>query len=143
MVNGPSFPPNSLINVKSLSWALRFLSAVILGQSLYYKFGSHPDSVYLFSMLDAEPSGRFILGSIELAVCILILIPKTTLLGAILGVFIMSGALMTHLFIIGINFNNDGGKLFTLAAICFSACLIQCLILKNQIISYVKSRYFI
>lgn len=143
MVNGPSFPPNSLINVKYLSWGLRFLSAAILAQSLYYKFGSHPDSVYLFSMLGAEPLGRYFLGFLELVVCVLILIKRTTLLGAILGVFIMSGALMTHMFIIGINFNNDGGKLFTLAVICFVACLLQCFILKNQIISYVRRRYVI
>lgn len=143
MVNDPSFPPNTLINVKYLSWAMRILSVVILAQSLFYKFGGHPDSVFLFSMLDAEPIGRYFLGTVELIVCILILVPRTTLLGAILGVFIMSGALMTHLFKIGINFNNDGGTLFILAMICFVACVIQCLILKNQIISYVRRRYAI
>jgi uncharacterized membrane protein YphA (DoxX/SURF4 family) len=143
MLNGPSFPPNTLFNTKFLSWSMRILSAGILAQSLYYKFGGHPDSVYLFSLLGAEPLGRYLLGSVELVICILILIPRTTLLGALMGVGIMSGALMSHFLILGINFNGDGGKLFTLAAICFVACLIQCYILKNQIISYVKRRYVI
>ncbi len=143
MVNGPSFPPNTWFNIKHISWGLRFLSVAILLQSLYYKFGAHPDSVYLFYILGAEPFGRYFLGFVELVTCILILVKRTTLLGAILGVFIISGALLTHLFVIGINFNNDGGRLFTLASICLIACLIQCYILKNQIFSYVRNRYVI
>ncbi len=143
MLNGPSYPPNTLFNNKNISWFLRFLSLAIFTQSLFYKFGSHTDSIYLFSILNAEPLGRYFLGSVELLVSILILLNRTTLLGAILGMFIMAGALLTHVFIIGINFNNDGGRLFALAAVGFLSCLFQCIILKNQIISYVRRRYII
>jgi len=143
MLQGPGFPSNSLISVKYLSWGLRILASLILLQSLIYKFGGHPDSILLFTKLGVEPLGRLGLGIIELVVAILILYPKTTLLGGILGVFIMAGALFTHFFLIGIIFNNDGGKLFGLAVICFLSCIGQVIILKNQLISYIKNRYVI
>lgn len=143
MLQGPGFPPNAIVSAKYLSWGLRILAAMILTQSVIYKFGGHSDSVLLFSELDAEPVGRVSLGVIELIVAGLILYPKTTLLGGILGVFIMIGALFTHVFHIGIIFNNDGGKLFGLALLCFLACLGQVLILKNQLISFIKNRYVI
>lgn len=143
MLQGPGFPPDSIVSAKFLSWGLRILAAVILIQSLIYKFGGHSDSVLLFSELNAEPVGRFSLGVIELVVAGLILYPKTTLLGGILGVFIMIGALFTHVFLIGIIFNNDGGKLFGLAFVCFLSCLGQVIILKNQLISFIKNRYVI
>lgn len=143
MLQGPGFPPNTFANAKFLSWGLRILAAIILIQSLIFKFGAHPDSVMLFTTLGVEPFGRICLGVIELIVAILILTPKTTLLGAILGIFIMSGALGAHIFQIGIIFNNDGGKLFGLALVCFLACVGQVIILKNQLISYIKRRYVI
>lgn len=143
MIQGPGFPPNKLTSAKYLSWGLRILAALILIQSLIYKFGGHPDSVMLFTTLGVEPIGRMSLGVIEFIVAILILIPKTTLLGAIAGVMIMIGALATHIFQIGIIFNNDGGKLFGLAFVCFLACLGQVIIFKNQLISFIKRRYAI
>lgn len=143
MLQGPGFPPNAIATPKYLSWGLRILAAVILTQSLIYKFGAHPDSVMLFSTLGVEPFGRIALGVIELLVAILILNPKTTLLGALMGTMIMIGALGAHIFQIGIIFNNDGGKLFGLALVCFLACVGQVFILKNQLISFIKKRYVI
>lgn len=143
MLQGPGFPPNSITNAKYLSWGLRILAALILIQSLIYKFGGHPDSVLLFTTLGVEPIGRLSLGVIELIVAILILYPRTTLLGAILGVVVMTGALGVHFFQIGIIFNKDGGKLFGLALVCFLACAGQVIILKNQLISFIKRRYVI
>lgn len=143
MLQGPSFPPNTLTNAKYLSWGLRILAALIFIQSLIYKFGAHPDSVLLFTTLGVEPIGRMSLGIIELIVSFLILYPRTTLLGAILGVVVMTGAMGVHIFKIGIIFNNDGGKLFGLALVCFLACVGQVIILKNQLISFIKHRYVI
>ncbi|MCE7057138.1 DoxX family protein [Algoriphagus sp. AGSA1] len=143
MLHGPGFPPKSFINAKRLSWGLRILAAIILIQSLIFKFGAHSDSVMLFTTLGLEPFGRIGLGVIELIVAILILTPKATLLGAILGTIIMVGALGAHIFQLGIIFNNDGGKLFGLALVCFLACVGQVIILKNQLISFIKHRYAI
>lgn len=143
MLNGPSFPPNKLASVKYFSWVLRLLAALILSQSLIYKFGGHPDSIMLFTQLEVEPFGRFALGILELLVVILLLFPKTTLLGAVAGFFIMTGALGAHIFKIGIIFNEDGGKLFGLALVCFLGCLGQVIIFKNQLINFIKGRYAI
>lgn len=143
MLDGPSFPPNSPVNLKRLHTLLRLISAAILFQSLFYKFGSHPDSFLIFGTLGGEPWGRYLLGTVELAVLVLLLVPKTSLLGAIGGIGVMTGAILTHLFFIGINFNGDGGRLFMLALGCFIACMLQCLILKNQILGYVKHRHII
>ena len=141
MLNGPSFPPDS--NHKLLSWTFRLIAVAILLQSLYFKFGSHPDSIRLFELLGAEPFGRYTLGVIELFISFLILNSRTTLLGAILGMGIMTGAILSHIFILGIVFQNDGGKLFSLAIICFLACVGQVVFLKNQLKSYLKKGYVI
>jgi uncharacterized membrane protein YphA (DoxX/SURF4 family) len=143
MLQGPGFPPDKIASSKYLSWGLRILASLILIQSLIFKFGTHPDSVLLFTTLGAEPIGRIALGVVELLVAVLILNPRTTLLGGILGTLIMIGALGVHIFLIGIIFNNDGGKLFGLALICFLACIGQVIILKNQLINFIKRRYAI
>ncbi|MGO4708976.1 DoxX family protein [Chryseobacterium sp. 2TAF14] len=107
-----------------INWALRLIPSIILLQTLYFKFTAHPDSVAIFSKLHAEPFGRIFLGILELIITILILNPKTTFLGAVLGLFTMIGAILSHIFILGIDTNDDGGKLFFLALTVFIFCII-------------------
>src|SRR5712672_4020652 len=76
-----------------LFWSLRLLAAVIMLQTLFFKFSGAEESVYIFSQLGIEPWGRIGTGIAELIASILILIPRTTPLGALLGLGIMSGAL--------------------------------------------------
>lgn len=113
-----------------LDLALRIIPAVILLQTLYFKFSGAPESIYIFETLGLEPVGRIGLGVVELIVAILILIPRTTWLGAILGAGIMSGALFSHITKLGIVVQNDGGTLFTLALVTFIFCVV--LVWKNQ-----------
>lgn len=113
-----------------LDMALRIVPAVILLQTLYFKFSGAPESIYIFETLGLEPVGRIGLGVMELIVAILILVPRTTWLGAILGVGIMSGALFSHITKLGIVVQNDGGTLFTLALVTFIFCVI--LVWKNR-----------
>lgn len=124
-----------------LTWFFRVLASGILLQTLYFKFGGHPDSVALFTELGVEPYGRIGLGIAELITALMILVPRTTALGAIVGLFLMLGAIFTHVFIIGIEFRGDGGALFSLAITCFLSCLILCGILKNQISTFIKNKY--
>ena len=107
-----------------INWALRLVPAIILLQTLFFKFSAHPDSVAIFSKLHAEPFGRVFSGVLELITAILILNPKTTFWGALLGFFTMIGAIVSHIFILGIETNNDGGKLFYLALVVFFFCVI-------------------
>jgi len=107
-----------------INWALRLIPALILLQTLFFKFTAHPESVAIFSKLHAEPFGRIFSGVLELITAVLILNPKTTFWGAVLGLVTMIGAIASHIFILGIDTNNDGGKLFYLALTVFVFCVI-------------------
>ena len=105
-----------------MTWALRIIPAVIFLQTLYFKFTGAPESVYIFETLGLEPHGRIGSGIAELIASILLLIPKTTWMGAVLGLGVISGAIMSHLTQLGIEVQGDGGLLFGLAVIVFICC---------------------
>lgn len=107
---------------------LRIIPAIILLQTLYFKFSGAPESVYIFSTLGIEPYGRIGSGIAELIAAVLILIPKTTWMGALLSLGVISGAIISHLTILGIELQGDGGYLFALALVvfvCSAAVLFQ------------------
>ena len=114
-------------------WAIKLLAVIILLQTLYFKFTAAEESVYIFSTLGAEPYGRIGSGIVELIASILILMPRTTLLGALLGLGTMFGAITSHLFILGIEVKNDGGTLFALAIITSLCCAVLVFQNKNKI----------
>ena len=105
-------------------WIIKLVAIIILLQTLYFKFTAAPESVYIFSTLGIEPFGRIGSGIVELIASVLILIPRTTLLGAVLGFATMLGAIFSHIFVLGIEIQNDGGTLFVLAVITLLCCLI-------------------
>jgi uncharacterized membrane protein YphA (DoxX/SURF4 family) len=102
-------------------WGCRILVSLILVQTLYFKFTAHPESVLLFTKLGVEPWGRIALGCIELMVGIGLLIPRVSLLASFGAAGILSGAIVAHLAIIGIESNGDGGQLFFMALLAFIA----------------------
>ena len=110
----------------SITWIIKLVAVAILLQTLFFKFSGAEESVYIFTKLGIEPFGRIGSGIVELIASILILIPRTTLLGALLALGTMAGAIVSHLFVLGIVVKDDGGQLFTLAIITFicSAILI-------------------
>jgi uncharacterized membrane protein YphA (DoxX/SURF4 family) len=105
-------------------WIIKLVAVVILLQTLYFKFTAAEESVYIFTTLGIEPFGRIGSGIVELLASILILIPRTTVLGAMLGLGTMLGALVSHLLFLGIEVKNDGGTLFILALITFLCCTL-------------------
>ena len=108
------------------TWALRVVAAVILLQTLFFKFTGAPESVYIFSKVGLEPWGRIGSGVAELIAAILILFPPITWLGAGLALAVMAGAIFSHLTILGIEVMGDGGLLFGLAlavAVCSAVLL--------------------
>lgn len=115
-----------------LSWLLRLAAAVILLQTLYFKFSGHPESVELFTKLGVEPWGRIGTGVIEVIASVLLLIPAISFFGALLGVGLMAGAILSHLTVIGIESKGDGGQLFMLAIIVMVCCLIILFLHKQQ-----------
>jgi uncharacterized membrane protein YphA (DoxX/SURF4 family) len=120
-------------------WILRLVPAIILLQTLYFKFTAHPESVKLFTEIGMEPYGRIGTGILELVASILILIPRFTGYGAILGLIMMTGALYFHLTKIGIYFNGDP-LLFIYAVITFVCCAILIFVYKKQLESKLKRK---
>ena len=100
-----------------LLWVCRIIAALIMLQTLYFKFTAAPESVYIFSQVGMEPDGRIATAIAELAASVLILIPKTSLVGASIALFIMIGAIATHISILGIEVMKDHGQLFIYAVI--------------------------
>lgn len=107
-------------------------------QTLYFKFTAAPESVYIFTQIGMEPVGRIGIGIMELIASILILIPATTVFGAILGVGLMSGAIFFHLSKLGINVMDDGGQLFIYAVIVFLCSLILAFLNRTTLFNLIR-----
>ncbi len=101
----------------TILWVCRLIPAIILLQTLFFKFTAQPESVALFSKLGVEPWGRIIAGIMELCAAILLVVPKFSKYGAALAIATMCGAIGAHLLVLGVQSNNDGGYLFVLAFI--------------------------
>lgn len=129
------------MNVKNIfQWLLRLAAAIIMLQTLAFKFTAHPESVALFTQIGMEPWGRIGIGVLELIASLLIIIPRTTLMGAILGIGLMSGAIFFHLTILGIRYN-DSTLLFTYAVIVFASCCILVYFDRKKIHSLLKLKF--
>ncbi|MEK6702057.1 MAG: DoxX family protein [Planctomycetota bacterium] len=101
------------------SWFLQIVVAAILVQTLFFKFTAAPESVYIFTTMGLEPAGRIGSGVAELIAAILLLVPRTTVIGAALSLGVITGAIGSHLTKLGIVVQGDGGLLFALAVIVF------------------------
>lgn len=112
---------------------LRLIAAIILLQTLYFKFTGAPESKYIFSTLGVEPWGRLFSGMVELVASILLLIPATQVLGALVAIGVMTGAIASHIFVLGLVIQNDGGLLFSLACAVFLSCLLVLGLQKDQV----------
>ena len=121
-----------------LIWIVKLTAVIILVQTLFFKFTGAEESVYIFQTLGIEPLGRIGSGVVELVASILILIPRTTLLGALLAFGTMVGAIFSHIFVLGIVVKDDGGTLFTLAIITAICCMVLVYNQKNKIPDLLK-----
>ncbi|MEZ5057364.1 MAG: DoxX family protein [Saprospiraceae bacterium] len=119
-----------------VSWAMRIIAAGILLQTLYFKFTGAPESVYIFETVGMEPYGRIGSGIMELIAAILLLVPRTAWLGAVLGIGVISGAIFFHLTKLGIEVQGDGGLLFYLAVVVLICCLVTLYIHKKDIVFF-------
>lgn len=114
--------------MKFINWVLRLLAAFIMLQTLYFKFTAAPESVYIFTTIGMEPYGRIGIGVMELVASILLILSRTKLIGAGLGVGLMAGALFFHLTKLGIEVQGDGGQLFVYALLVMVSCVLLLLI---------------
>ena len=115
------------------SWIFQIVAAVILGQTLYFKFTGAPESVYIFSTLNAEPWGRIGSGVLELVAVVLLLYPKTPAVGAVLALGLMLGALGAHATKLGIEVQGDKGLLFALSVVVAVSSVVIVLLRRREL----------
>jgi uncharacterized membrane protein YphA (DoxX/SURF4 family) len=116
-----------------ISWLAQLVAAVILLQTLFFKFTASDESVYIFSKLGVEPTGRIGSGVMELITGLLLLIPRTAWAGALLGLGIMAGAILSHFTVLGIEVQGDGGQLFAYALITFACCATVLVLRRREV----------
>ena len=124
-----------------VSWIAQIVTAIILGQTLFFKFSAAPESIYIFETLGMEPFGRLATGVAELVAVVLLLIPRLAGLGGLLTMGILSGAILSHLTILGIEVQGDGGLLFALAVIAFIGGAVVAFI-RRASIPVIGERFF-
>jgi putative oxidoreductase len=117
----------------AISWALQLIVAGILLQTLFFKFTGAPESVYIFSTLGIEPWGRIGSGVVELIAAILLLVPATVTVGAVLALGVIAGAILSHLTVLGIEVQGDGGLLFSLALAVLAASAAILMLRRGEI----------
>lgn len=117
--------------IKYLDTIAKAIAAFLMLQTLFFKFTASPESVYIFSALGMEPAGRIGTGVGELMASVLLLIPRTTWLGALGAIGLMSGAIFFHLTKLGIEVMNDSGQLFIYACLVL-LCAVYLLIRNKQ-----------
>ena len=123
-----------------VSWLMQLAVAGILLQTLFFKFTGAEESVYIFSAVGrflniagVEPWGRIGSGVVELVASLLLLVPSTASIGAIVAMGVMGGAIVSHLVILGIEVKGDGGLLFGLALAVFIGSAIVLILRRSQI----------
>lgn len=116
-----------------IAWVAQLVAAVILLQTLFFKFTASEESVYIFTKVGAEPLGRIGSGLVELIAGVLLLIPRTAWAGALLALGVMAGAILSHLTVLGIEVLGDGGQLFAYALITFVCCATVLVIRRRDV----------
>jgi hypothetical protein len=116
-----------------VSGICRIIAAVILGQTLFFKFTGAEESIYIFTKVGLEPWGRYGSGVVELAAAVLLLTPRFAWAGALLALGVICGALASHLTVLGIVVMGDGGLLFGLAITVFATSAVTAFLHRRQI----------
>jgi len=109
---------------QTASWIFQLIAAVILFQTLFFKFTGAAESKHIFTVLVVEPWGRSGSGMVELVAAGLLVTSRYAVYGALLSLGVMSGALLSHLTRLGVVVQDDGGLLFALAVTVFGASAI-------------------
>lgn len=141
-------------STRYLTWALMGWASFVFLQSLFFKFQGHEETEIIFSTISEwmlgirwlswiapifESVGGYAIGIAELAAVALIWIPKTRLVGAILGLAVISGAIFFHLAtplgvvrVINAAGDTDGGALFYMACSVWVSCALLFILTKKM-----------
>jgi hypothetical protein len=114
---------------KAIPWTAQIIVAIILAQTLFFKFTYAPETRVIFGARGGRPAATAV-GVVELACVVLLLIPATASVGAALSLVVIGGAIFTHLTSLGVQVRDpatgetDGGLLFALALIVTAGSLM-------------------
>ena len=114
-------------------WVFRGVAAVIMLQTLFFKFTGAPETVYIFETIGLGDLGRYGSGVGELIASILLLWPQWTKLGSLMTLGVMFGAIVSHLTLLGIEVQGDGGLLFGMALVTFLFAGVNLLLTKEKL----------
>lgn len=117
----------------------RIVAAIIMIQTLYFKFTGAEESVYIFTTIGMEPWGRIGVGVMELVASILLLVSATVWAGSILAFGLMAGAIGMHFLFLGIEVKGDGGQLFLYAVIVTLCSIFTFWKSKEQVPDFIRS----
>jgi putative oxidoreductase len=120
-------------------WIVRLVAAIIMVQTLYFKFTGAEESIYIFTKIHMEPWGRISVGIFELIASVLLIFNATAWIGAVFALGLMGGAIMMHLTILGIEVQDDGGYLFLLALVVSVCAVVVLFFNKKQIMDRFKT----
>lgn len=115
------------------SWILRIVVALILLQTLFFKFTGAPESIYIFETMGIEPWGRWASGLAELVASVLLFVPRCRVWGALIAAGVMAGAIFSHLTKLGIVVQDDGGTLFAMALVVLGASVALLVIHRDEL----------
>ena len=134
-----------------ISWICRITAAIILLQTLFFKFTAAPESVYIFTKLGTlvhsylsfapisriEVWARIGSGIMELIAAVLLLTPRFVSAGAVLAMVATGAAMGSHLTFLGIEVQGDKGLLFLLAIAVFVTSSAALFLHRSQIPGFV------
>ena len=143
-----------------LPWALAIFVAIVFVQSLFFKFTNSFEPQHIFTTIGdwmgsiGLPAfiasgfaawGGYTVGSVELIASILLIMRRTQALGALIGFFVISGAIFFHLFTpLGVSVvideagNRDGGQLFALAVGVFISTILIMWLRRGESAEYLR-----
>lgn len=116
-------------------WIFQVIGGLILLQASVFKFIGAPETVHIFTTMGVEPWGRFLTGILEVAAGVMLLVPRTAALGAALALGVISGAILSHLTVLGIAIEaiGDSGEMFGMAIAVFVASLVVLVIRRREL----------
>ena len=121
-----------------LTLVLRLFVAILLGWAGFHKLRSGEADIKLFTSLGMEPHGRHLIGGVEIAAAILVLLPQCVVFGAILSWGLMAGAVLAHLTKLGVSGHAGVHFAAALAALISSSLIIY---LNRSHIKFIKHMF--
>lgn len=141
-----------------LPWILAVFIAVVFVQSLFFKFSNSFETQHIFTTIGTWMAavgipqglangfaayGGYTVGTVELMASVLLLIPRTQVVGAIISAGVIAGAIFFHLFtplgvsvIIDETGARDGGQLFAMAVGVLLASLLIVWLRREKLLEF-------